>query len=77
MKLEISEDTLRKTRCEKGFSCLSAHRNDLCKVESCIPGKVIFLETLNDNSCHYATSFGYTRICNCCTRKELYEKYVI
>jgi hypothetical protein len=77
MEFQISEDILRKTKCKKGFSCLSGQRNDLCKVKNYIEGKVIFLEALNDHSCYYSTSFGYAYICNCPTRKEIYDRYQI
>jgi hypothetical protein len=80
MKLEISEDILRKTRCKKDFSCLSGERSDLCKVELRADGqvrKVIFLKNLKDKSCTYAKSFGYAYICNCPVRKEIYDTYWI
>jgi hypothetical protein len=80
VKFEISEDILRKTRCKKDFSCLSGGRGNPCKVELRADGQdreVIFLENLKDESCSCATSFGYAYICNCPTRKEIYDTYWI
>jgi hypothetical protein len=77
MKLQISEDILTKTRCEKGFSCLSGERDDLCKVRKRIEAEVILLETCSDYSCHYATPYAYAFFCSCPTRKEIYYRYRI
>ena len=72
----VSEETLEGTkRCKKDFSCLNGQRKDLCEVESCINGEVLFIKCMNDEFCPYYGSFGNSIICYCPTRKELYNKY--
>jgi len=75
----VSEETIEETKkCDKDFSCLEGQREDLCTVEQCVNGKVHFIECLDrSNGCPYKISFGYSFICHCPTRKELYNKHKI
>lgn len=80
-EFEISEKILKETtKCEKDFPCLSSGGKGLCKVEDSIGGEVCFIES-KDNSnwgdCSYQASFGYSYMCTCPTRKEIYNKYEI
>jgi hypothetical protein len=74
-RFEIPEHILKKTRCEKGFSCLSGRRKNLCKIVDCVSGKVYFLEALNDKYCPYAKIFGDSYYCTCPTRMKIYDIY--
>ncbi|HIC91190.1 MAG TPA: hypothetical protein EYP21_03835 [Syntrophaceae bacterium] len=73
---EISDHVLKATtKCKKGFSCLSGERKDLCKISYCVSNEIYFLNHCNDTSCGYAISFGYSYVCTCPTRKEIYNRF--
>ena len=73
----IAEDTLKNTsKCAKGFSCLCGERECLCEVEYAVGDKVLFVEC-TDRSCRYRTDFGYSSICTCPARKEIFNRYRI
>ena len=65
------------TNCENGFSCLNGGREKICKVESVVSDKVLFVKCLHTDNCYYKLSFGQEIICTCPTRKEIYNKYGI
>jgi hypothetical protein len=72
----ISEEAIAETlRCVKDFSCLKKRSEDFCKIESCVNGKVHFIQCLSTTSCSYQLLFGEECICTCPTRKELYNKH--
>ena len=76
MKIEISEETLKKTtRCRKGFSCLSGTRKDMCVVDP--KDMKLLIICLSDENCGYKTPLNDKIICACPTRKELLERYKI
>ncbi len=78
MKLEISEDVLKKThRCEKEFFCMSDERKDLCQVESSSGYQTLFVKCLSDEECCYRTPIANDLVCYCPTRNEIYNKYHI
>ena len=66
------------TQCRGNFSCLSGKEDCLCKVESFLRtnGRTIFI-TNGGHSCNYIMGFGKGWICNCPTRKTLYEEHGI
>jgi hypothetical protein len=75
---KVSEDTLKKTtRCKKAFSCLSGKSSDLCKVELCVDEKIHFIRCVGSEPCSYKVPFGYSYVCICPVRKELYNRYGI
>ena len=75
-RYDISEETIAETkRCEKGFACLKGQCDDLCRVESCVNGKVHFIQSMNKDYCSYRGNFGESVICYCPTRKELYNMH--
>jgi len=72
----VSEEAIAETKkCKKGFSCLSKQSEDLCQIESCVNGKVHFIQCLSTTSCSYQLHFGSECICTCPTRKELYNQH--
>ena len=75
--ITINEDVLKKTtKCKKNMSCLSKSR-DLCEVELCVESKIHFIKCGNIEPCNYRVPFGYSYVCLCPVRKELYNKYNI
>lgn len=76
--MDIDKKTLKQTtKCEKGFDCLLRDDHVYCKVENCVSDEVHFVKCLNEEYCVYRMSFGESFICNCPTRKEIYNKYGI
>ena len=78
MKIEIKEETIKTTtQCKKNFNCLSSEKHIFCKVESCVNGSVHFIKCLDEENCNYRSSFGNSLMCNCPTRKEIFNRYNI
>ncbi len=77
VKLEVSADTLKKTeKCRNNFACLDGKDNCLCEIEDSFDSRVLFVKAGN-RPCDYKMSFGYSYVCNCPTRKELYSRYKV
>jgi hypothetical protein len=73
--ISISEDILKKTdNCKKDFACLSSNKESTCNVESVL-NEGMKIVKCKDTSCSYSSSYGYSNICNCPTRNEIYNKY--
>ncbi len=78
MEFKVRADILNETiKCKKDFSCLSGKKDCLCEVEDSFDNKILFIKPMNHNMCDYKMSFGYSYICNCPTRKEIYNLYKI
>jgi len=73
--MEIDNEIKEQTSCKKGFSCLDTECKSCCKVVNCINDKVHFINFTSKDYCSFKMSFGYSDICNCPTRKELFNKY--
>jgi hypothetical protein len=77
-EIGISEDSLKNAgKCKKNHSCLSGQRYDLCKVELNVDDKIHFVKCMNNEPCSYRISFGYSYVCLCPVRKELFDRYNI
>ena len=66
------------TECSKGFSCLSGDDSCMCKVDKYIGGDegVLFIvQNGHMNYCDYNMSFGSAYVCNCPTRRWIYNNY--
>ena len=75
MELEVSEKIRQKTdRCWRGFACLSGTQDGRCAVRERV-GDVIFVEKSGQAYCPYDVTFGYSHICSCPVRRELFERY--
>ena len=67
---------LKTKECHKNFECLMCE-NQSClkmKVDRYLSGNVLFINC-TDKLCYYNMSFGNVVICNCPTRKEIFNKY--
>lgn len=81
-ELEVSDSVRDATkRCMNGFSCLRKETTCLCKVEYSLHNKrspiIIFVQYDGQRICNYKMSFGFSYVCTCPTRKEIFEKYRI
>ena len=76
MSIEVSEGTLQKAeKCWRGYRCLSAE-DGVCPVRDYV-SEVLFVERRRDVYCPYDVTFGYSHICTCPVRREIYERYDI
>lgn len=76
MKMEIDEKTVSETnRCPSNLDCLNNSKHVFCKVEYCCDNEVHFIKCVNNQDCNYKSSFGYSTLCNCPIRKEIFKKY--
>ncbi len=74
--LDIAQDILEETKeCRHGFSCLTSGRKCMCKPEDFCSDNVCFIKREEATNCSYMISFGYSFVCTCPTRKEIYRKY--
>lgn len=75
--MEIHKTTLKETvRCVKSFECLS-NDNHPCLISKgirSVESKLLFVECAEDH-CNYKLSFGYSKICHCPVRIEIFNKY--
>jgi hypothetical protein len=76
MDLEINKSTIKSTtKCEKSFRCLNGDKKGLCDVEFIAPDQIAFVRCSDIEDCNYRMNFGYSHICNCPVRKEIYKRY--
>lgn len=72
---KIDQDIIDKaTKCDKEFACLKESCHPSCKVSDCINYKVHFIEKL-DRHCPYFVHFGFSTVCTCPVRKEIFNIY--
>ncbi len=78
MEYKIDTEILRETvKCRKNFSCLSGVKDCLCEVEDNIYNKILFIKPRSNKLCDYRNAFGYSYVCNCPTRKEIFRLYSV
>jgi hypothetical protein len=77
MNIKVDDNIIRQTtKCAKNFSCLSGE-TPICSVELCIDNKIHFIKCVRNKSCSYRVPFGYSDVCTCPVRKDLYNSYKI
>lgn len=75
MTMEVSEEARQRTdECPRGFACLHDRESPRCAVRNSVRG-VLFVEKPTLGHCPYAMSFGYSYICSCPVRWEIYDRY--
>jgi len=78
MTIRVSNGTLKRTtKCTCSFQCLKDDVRDVCTVDRCIQDEFCFLKEQKERECPYRTPFGYSYICTCPIRNELYRRYRI
>lgn len=75
MTKEVSEEARQKAeKCPLGFACLSGEEAPRCVISSSVRG-VLFVKSAAADHCPYGMSFGYSYICTCPVRWEIYDRY--
>jgi hypothetical protein len=66
----------KTTKCLDNFGCLKDENHPclVMGVDFCIAGKVHYVDC-SKKSCNYKMGYGDSTICNCPTRKEIFNKY--
>ncbi len=79
MRFILDKDILKRaSRCRDNFSCLSGEGDCLCEIEDFAGEKIHFIKPGNKGGiCNYKMGFGYSFLCNCPVRKEIYNKYKV
>jgi len=76
VKFNVDQAAINKTdKCRNAYSCLSGGKECICSVKDSFNGTVLFINPRDTNICSYMMSFGYSYVCNCPTRKEIFKKY--
>jgi len=78
MALQIDEAILKKTtKCTNEFKCLKGDEYPLCRAEDRLPLEDygIFVMTITRNSCSYKIPYGYSHICRCPVRMDIYMRH--
>ncbi len=75
MMFEVSAETCQRTeKCWRGFACLSSDEDIICPARDHV-NDVLFVERTAQSYCPYDITFGYSHICSCPVRCEIYERY--
>ena len=78
MKKVINPEIIKETtEYQHDFQCLKKDRKPHCEVESFWVKDVMFVRCPECELCNYKLSYGFSHVCHCPTRKELYRKYKI
>ena len=72
---DINKEIIAKAdKCDKNYACLYEPDGLSCTILSCLNGKIHFVNKL-ERMCPYHLEFGYSHLCGCPVRKEIYDKY--
>ena len=78
MKFQIDSEIIKKTDCDKDFMCLEEEaKENLCEIRKCLNDRYCLLKEAKFGYCVNRFSFGYSSICKCPVRIEIYNKYGI
>lgn len=75
-KIEITPETLARTECDKGFTCLSVSPV-YCTVLATLGHTMVKLECRQQLDCRHNRAYGALQACNCPVRHEIFTKYGI
>lgn len=73
--MEIDEKIIKKaTRCEKQFACLNNKQHVCCEIFMLINNEICVIREAERYVCKYKEN-GFSEICSCPVRIEIYNKY--
>jgi hypothetical protein len=73
--MDIDKEIIQNTKCKKQFACLNIKDHMCCKVDRCINNQFCLVEDKVISHCNHRASFGYSGICHCLVRMEIYNKH--
>jgi len=72
----VNEETIKRTvKCQFDFACLRDNDFPKCVADYSVKNNGVFIKQVMEERCPYKITFGYSYICNCPTRYEIYDKY--
>ena len=77
--LTVGADFLNITTCEHDYSCLTKEKcgnRNICDVSFSAGECVLFINNIEQAICNFRMSYGYSHVCTCPTRYEIYRKYM-
>jgi hypothetical protein len=76
MPIKIDEEIIKKAlKCKKEQACLNNEEHKCCKVTNSVQDSVCFVDREQWDNCGYLMPFGYSDVCNCPVRTEIYKQY--
>ena len=63
------------TQCNLSHACLSESEYIPCEIDYTIDDKAHFVKCLVRDDCRYKQSFGFSIICTCPVRLEIFKKF--
>jgi len=89
MVFDVSTEILgRTTNCHRDFGCLDNgacqrddHERDKCvkhcEIDRYVSDDLLFIKPEKGATCSYMLSYGYSHLCRCPVRAELFKKHKI
>jgi len=76
MIMAIDKKVLKQAeKCPFDLKCQICKKNTICCPENMMGRDVLFIKAKNNDLCPYKMPFGYSHVCLCPARKEIYRKY--
>jgi hypothetical protein len=73
--MEIDKAIIEKTtKCIKHFACLKNKQHECCEIFMCLNNEICMIREAKSQVCKYKES-GFTEVCTCPVRVEIYNKY--
>ena len=73
----VDQSIVEQTKkCDQNFACLNGSCYPSCKIASCVSNSVHFIEKF-ERDCPYHQEFGFSYVCMCPVRKEIYNKFAV
>ena len=75
MELEIDQELLNNTECNKDFVCLSGRDNTLFEVIGTLGHNMVEIGGPTPINCQHSANYGALHACKCPVRIAIYKKY--
>ena len=76
MQYKLPKKTIKATKCDRDYACLSGRKGAVCVVEHAVgDGEIIMVKRTNKCSDRYYKPFADGGCCECPVRKEIYKRY--
>lgn len=75
--LQVSAEALGKTKkCQSNFRCLTPETSKMCLIDKSVNGNGLFIKKRKkQKKCSYLLFLGYSHVCNCPIRYEIFERF--
>ncbi len=73
--VDIDSEIIDKaTKCDKKFACLADSKHLCCEIYISLNNEICVLRGVAKNKCNYKMG-GFSEVCTCPVRVEIYNKY--